>query len=395
MTRLAVMCAAAAALVIPAPTAAGQTGAQAAQEAFRDDVHAAAGLACDACHRQSRSTIVPIPRTAIAPLCAKCHSDAAYMKTFDPQVRVDQYAQYLTSTHGKRMSTGETRVATCSDCHGAHGIRKTSDVRSPVAPVNVAQTCATCHADPARMAVFGLEPTPFKDWSNSVHAAALLTRGDLSAPTCSTCHGSHGATPPGVNEVANVCAQCHVREAELFRASPKKAIFDQMGLAECLACHSNHRIVHPTDAWIGLKEPAVCATCHDATTRGADTIVTMRTELDRLTTAIDSAEAVLARAERAGMLVDDGRAALREARDHEIHSRVLVHTFATKPFQDMAGQAFRAARDSQAVAERALHDLQVRRLGLLGATSVIVGFLVTLWFTIRRLGTSRAPERRQ
>jgi predicted CXXCH cytochrome family protein len=395
MTRLAVLCAAAAALVTPAPMAAGQAGAQAGQEAFRDDVHAAAGLACDACHRQSRSALVPIARTAIAPLCAKCHSDAAYMKTFDPQVRVDQYAQFLTSTHGKRLSTGETRVATCSDCHGAHGIRKMSDVRSPAAPVNVAQTCARCHADPARMAAFGLEPTPFKDWSNSVHAAALLKRGDLSAPTCPTCHGSHGATPPGVNEVANVCAQCHLREAELFRASPKKAIFDQMGLADCLACHSNHRIVHPTDAWVGLKEPAVCATCHDATTKGADTIVTMRTELDRLTTSIDSAEAVLARAERAGMLVDDGRAALREARAHEIHSRVLAHTFATKPFQDMAGQGFRAARDAQAVAERALHDLQVRRLGLLGATSVIVGFLVTLWFTIRRLGASRAPERRQ
>ena len=263
---------------------------------------------------------------------------------------------------------------------------KVSDIRSPVAPVNVAQTCAKCHADPARMAAFRLEPTPFKDWSDSVHAAALLKRGDLSAPTCSTCHGSHGATPPGVTEVANVCAQCHVREAELFRASPKKAIFDQIGQAECLACHSNHRIEHPADAWVGLKDPAVCATCHDATTKGSDTIVTIRNGLDELTAAIEGGEAVLGRAERAGMLVDDGRAALREAREHEIHSRVLVHAFALKPFQDMADQGVRAARESQAVGERALHELQVRRLGLLGATIVILGFLVTLWFKIRRFG---------
>ena len=70
--------------------------------------------------------------------------------------------------------------------------------------------------------------------SSSVHADALLKRGDTSAPTCNTCHGSHGATPPGITEVANVCAQCHVREAQNFSAGPKKAIFDAMGQAECL-----------------------------------------------------------------------------------------------------------------------------------------------------------------
>ncbi len=375
--------------VIASSSAAAQTTVEAVQQAFRDDVHAAAGLTCRACHQGNTLTYV-IARTAVAPLCAKCHSDATYMKGFDPQIRVDQYAQYLTSTHGKQMAAGETRVATCSDCHGAHGIRKVSDVRSPVAPVNVAQTCAKCHADPGRMAAFRLQPTPFEDWSTSVHAAALLKHGDSSAPTCSTCHGSHGATPPGVTEVANVCAQCHVREAELFRASPKKVIFGQMGQAECLACHSNHRIEHPTDAWVGLKEPAVCSTCHDATMKGADTITEIRTELDELTAAIDGGEAVLVRAERAGMLVDDGRAALREAREHQIHARVLVHMFAPEPFKDMAGQGARAARDAQAVGERALHELQVRRRGLLAATIVIIGFLVTLWFKIRRIADERS-----
>ena len=381
-------------VVIAGSPSTAQTSVESAQQAFREDIHAAAGLTCRACHRENASTY-EIARTSIAPLCATCHSDAAYMKGFDPQVRVDQYAQYLTSTHGKQMSKGEIRVATCSDCHGAHGIRKAADGQSPVAPVNVARTCARCHADPARMAPFGLQPTPFQDWSASVHAAALLKRGDLSAPTCSTCHGSHGATPPGVTEVANVCAQCHLREADLFRASPKKSIFDQMGQAECLACHSNHRIEHPTDGWVGLKDPAVCTTCHDATTRGADTIVTIRSSLDQLTAAIERGDAVLVRAERAGMLVDDGRAALREAKEHQIQARVLVHTFATTPFQNIANQGLRTAGQAQVVGEAALRELQVRRRGLLGATIVILGFLVTLAVKIRRLGASRAPERHQ
>ncbi len=378
-------------LLLAAWPAAAQTPEQDARKAFGEDAHAAAGLTCAACHQSGKGTYA-VARTVIAPLCAKCHSDAAYMKKFDPQVRTDQYAQYLTSTHGKQITAGETRVATCSDCHGAHGIRKVSDSRSPVYPTNVAKTCARCHADAQRMAAFGVEATPYQDWSASVHAGALLERGDLSAPTCSTCHGSHGATPPGVTQVANACALCHVREADLFRASPKKAIFDAIGQPECLACHSNHRIVHPTDAWVGLKDPAVCATCHDESTKGADMIGAVRAGLDRLSATIATADTILSRAERAGMLVDDGRAELRQAREHQIHARVLVHAFAARPFEDMAAQGTRAAQVAQAEGRRALDELGVRRRGLLVATLAILGFLATLAVKIRRLaaeGTRR------
>ena len=186
------------------------------------------------------------------------------------------------------MSAGETRVATCSDCHGAHGIRPVSDARSPVAPPNVATTCSKCHSDHARMSLFGHEGNPPEDWKASVHAAALLKRGDTSAPTCSTCHGSHGTAPPGVTSVALVCAQCHVREAELFRKSAKKAIFDLIGQGECLTCHSNHRIQKPADSFIGLQEPALCATCHNQEMNGAAVITGMQKGLSDLDTGISA-----------------------------------------------------------------------------------------------------------
>lgn len=380
------------ALTLSRPATA-QTPEERARASFQDDVHASASLTCEACHggRASRfgvasaSDLYAIRRTAIAPICARCHSDAAYMRKFVPQLRIDQYAEYVTSTHGKQMAAGKERVATCSDCHGAHGVRPVKDPRSPVAPINVATTCAACHADRMRMSAFGREPTPFPDWSASAHAAALLKRGDTSAPTCSTCHGSHGATPPGVDAVANVCAQCHAREADLFRASPKRAIFEAMNEAECLVCHGNHRIEQPSDQWLGLQQGAVCATCHDESTGGAKTIIAVREGLDRLSARIAEADAVLARAQRAGMLVDEGYAALREAADHRIHSRVLVHAFAVKPFDDMAVHGFAAADRARAVGEEALRELQIRRRGLALATFLILGFLVTLWWTIREL----------
>jgi predicted CXXCH cytochrome family protein len=366
------------------PTAQATASQQPADQ-FHDDVHAQAGLSCQSCHTSGAPPYQPIDRTKIAPLCATCHSDAAYMKKYNPQVRVDQYQQYLTSTHGKRMSTGETRVATCTDCHGAHGIRAASDTRSAVAPQNVATTCARCHSDHARMSALGHEGNPPEDWKASVHAAALLKRGDLSAPTCSTCHGSHGAAPPGVTSVAFVCAQCHVREAELFRASPKKAIFDLIGQGECLTCHSNHKIVKPADSFIGLKEPALCATCHNDQMKGAAVINAMQKGLQDLSAGIERANAVLDRAASAGMLVDDGRLVLRDAHEDQILARVNIHAFADKPFSATVAKGIAEATRADAVGISALADLRYRRNGLAVATLLIVGFLATLWVKIRRL----------
>jgi predicted CXXCH cytochrome family protein len=361
-------------------------GTSNAAAAFKDSVHAAAGVTCLSCHEgQAEGAYTAIPRGRIAATCASCHSDAAYMRKFDPQVRVDQFSQYLTSAHGRGMQKGETRVATCSDCHSSHGVVRVRDSRSPVAPLNVAKTCSQCHGNAERMKPFGHDAKVHTDWSSSVHADALFKRGDSSAPTCNTCHGSHGATPPGVTEVAGVCAQCHVREAQNFTAGPKEAIFDAMGQAECLVCHGNHAIQPPTHAMIGIAEPAVCAPCHDASTNGAATIKKFREGLEGLTTAMTSAEAVVARAEHAGMLVEDAHLALNDAREQFVQSRVAMHTFTDEPFTEISAKGLAAAERARQAGVDALDELQSRRFGLGVATLLIVGFLITLWVKIRRL----------
>jgi predicted CXXCH cytochrome family protein len=370
----------------PAPLPQRPTAEQ-ATAAFKDDVHAAAKLSCESCHGPLKAdgSYAPIARTAIAPMCAKCHADAAYMRKFAPQRRVDQYAQYQTSVHGQQMAKGETRVATCSDCHHAHGIVPVRDTRSPVAPAHVAATCASCHSDAARMTPFNRSPEVFNEWSKSVHAEALLKRGDQSAPTCNTCHGSHGAVPPGVDSVANVCAQCHVREAELFKGSPKAELFAAMGQGDCLVCHSNHHIEPPRATWIGLEEKALCATCHDETIPGAAVIKSVRKGFDDVLSQMAAAEDVLDRAETAGMLVEDGRLALHTASEAHVRMRVLVHTFAAPPFDEVLKEGLTAAGQAKAVGDGAMSELQYRRRGLAVATLVILGFLATLYVKIRRL----------
>jgi hypothetical protein len=117
----------------------------------------------------------------------------------------------------------------------------------------------------------------------------------------------------------------------------------------------------------------------------AQAILEVREGLDRLAAAVAAADALLTQAEHAGMLVDEGRVSLREAREHQIHARVLVHAFAAKPFTDMLELGLASVRRAQSTGDEAMRELQFRRRGLAVATLVIAGFLVTLWLKIRRL----------
>jgi hypothetical protein len=183
-----------------------------------------------------------------------------------------------------------------------------------------------------------------------------------------------------------VCAQCHVRESDLYNNSPKKALFASLGHPGCITCHENHKILKPSDNWVSMKDPvAPCTTCHDSKVKGAAEIVGVRQQLQGLTDGIERADLVLDRAERAGMLVDEGRAAVRDAREHQILARLNVHAFALKPFTPIAIEGVAAASRGEQIGRDAMSELQFRRRGLAIATLLILGFLVTLWWKIRRL----------
>ena len=174
----------------------------------------------------------------------------------------------------------------CTDCHSVHDMRPASDSRSSVHPLNVAATCSRCHSDAARMKSYSIPTDQFAGYSVSVHHEALAVRGDLSAPTCTTCHGNHGAAPPGVASVENVCSNCHVFQAQLFDTSPHKEAFAAAKMPGCVTCHSNHRIQHPTDAMLGAGPQSVCTNCHAAGDGGFKVATTTHEKL----TGLDSAE---------------------------------------------------------------------------------------------------------
>jgi hypothetical protein len=359
------------------------------QEKFSQDIHSQKGLTCVSCHGgdptsddadQAMSRKAgwkgKLDRKQIPQLCGSCHSDPAYMRRFDPSLRTDQFSQYHTSVHGKRLAASDTKVAVCSDCHSVHDIRAPKDPRSTVNPVNIATTCSRCHADANYMSGYKIPTNQFAQYSNSVHHNALVVRGDLSAPTCTTCHGNHGATPPGVASVANVCSTCHVFQAQLFDSSPHKEAFASAGLPGCVTCHSNHGIAHPTDDFIGTGDKAVCIQCHTEGDAGYAAAARIKKQLVQLATAIGNADQILGMAERSGMEVSQAKLDLTQAKDALTKARVTIHSFNVGRVEaDIKPGLAAAAKDYEA-GRKALAERNYRRIGL--AMSLIAIGLVLL-----------------
>ena len=83
------------------------------------------------------------------------------------------------------------------------------------------------------MKEYDIPTNQYEEFTKSVHGVDLLEKHDLSAPACNSCHGNHGAIPPGVESISEVCGTCHALNAELFQASPHKKAFDEHNYPEC------------------------------------------------------------------------------------------------------------------------------------------------------------------
>jgi predicted CXXCH cytochrome family protein len=370
--------------------------------AMGEDVHARAGLSCADCHGGDPTVEIvdddyepamdpdkgfigiPNPRD-IPRLCGHCHSDASLMHQYDPNLSVDQLTQYWTSVHGKKLREGATDVAQCSSCHHAHGVLSAKDPRSPVYPTRIPETCGTCHADPEHMEAYGIPTDQLSKYRESVHGRALFDQGDLGAPTCNSCHGNHGAAPPGLASVSLVCGSCHSVQKELFAASPHKEAFDEIDEPECESCHGNHDVETPTDDLVGVGDDAICMDCHGEGEAAYEVAETMHREMSNLKEATASAREVVERASRAGMEVSEAALALIDANQALVQSRNLVHAFATEPLREQVKEGLAIANEAEEMGFAALADLDFRRKGLAVSVFFILVLVAGLYLKIRQI----------
>ena len=254
-------------------------------KAYSKSVHGTAlnkGIAdaaiCRSCHGSEHQILGsdnPASRTYkknLADTCATCHSDPKFLAKHQIPFAKPVEAYRLT-VHGREVAKGNIKAASCSDCHGSHGILPSSDPKAKVNRVNVASTCGVCHS--AIQAVY----------ADSVHGLAMK-RGLNDAPTCTDCHGEHSILAPSeIGSLVNAgrvstvtCGRCHGDERlnSRFNFGDKVSAYQdsfhglanrggQNRAANCASCHGVHNILPSSDIRSTVN-PAnlkhTCGQCH-------------------------------------------------------------------------------------------------------------------------------------
>ncbi|MBL7034021.1 MAG: cytochrome c3 family protein [Candidatus Delongbacteria bacterium] len=366
---------------------------------FVEDIHFRKNLGCVACHggdpesddeetamsEEAGFTGVP-DRQDIPQVCGRCHSSLKYMRAFNPSMRTDQVDEYYTSIHGRKLLDGDASVATCADCHTVHKIRPVTEPMSSTYPTNVPRTCGRCHSDSNRMAPYGIPTDQYESYSSSVHGVALLEKHDLYAPTCNDCHGNHGASPPGIEMLANVCGMCHASESEIFQKGRKGESFQNLEYPGCIACHTHHDIRPPTEQMISFEAGGLCAKCHDA-----DEIVPVqegrqiRAMLDSLVIIRERGAERIEQAERLGMEVSEAHFLQRDVTQRLFDSRAHMHSFSAEALQPHADAGIAEANRVLEMGDKAIKAYKYRRSGFAVSTLLLTILAIALYLKIRSI----------
>jgi len=174
------------------------------------------------------SVVVPIlltagaqvPRPALGNECATCHLRLAWTRSATMQVDL-----WVTSRHAFY------RVG-CEKCHGgdpttsderaAHrGVVNSANPSSPVHLVALPATCGRCHQSEAN--AFEL----------SAHRR-LLSQGDATAPTCTSCHTSMATEVPSPAALEKECLRCHHDDLQKRASIAKRELEDLARLSASL-----------------------------------------------------------------------------------------------------------------------------------------------------------------
>jgi hypothetical protein len=344
---------------------------------FEDDMEAAMDPAKGYVGKPSRKTTLK--------LCSRCHSNSTYMRNYNPNLPTDQYQQYLTSQHGILLRKGDTKVAVCTDCHGVHSIQSAKISTSKVFPNNIPETCGHCHSDQEYMKDYDIPTDQLDLYKQSVHGVNLFEKGDRSSPTCNSCHGNHGAFPPGISSISHVCGTCHVTQVEMFANSPHQDAYSEMDLPQCESCHGNHDIKKTSVEMIGVGSESYCITCHDEDSEGYEQAKSMKKVQDSLNHKIELAENSLEKAENAGVEVSDGLFTVKDAHDILIKARNAVHYFSLDKYEEVINPGFEIADKALTEGQLALKEVKNRRVALAIVSIIIFIVAISLYLKIKMI----------
>jgi hypothetical protein len=367
----------------------------------KDRAHARAGIRCTDCHGgdSTKSEMNEakalgtgyrgrLERATWPTLCGDCHADVRRMNPFG--IPTDQLAQYRTSKHGEAFfKKGDEKVATCVDCHGSHGVLDARNPESPVHPTNVPATCGRCHSSASRMEDYGLDATAETHWRESVHAKLLLEKKDLSAPHCATCHGNHGAVPPGFKDVGAVCGKCHIRQKEFFDKSPHAKLVEKGDFNTCVVCHSNHKVLPASDRIFD----SACRVCHAAGDKALAARDRIAGTIRATSRRFDLAKEDLAQARRTGIGTEDEQVLLENAKTSLLELEPAQHALDPALLDPIAAEATASLDRLERTLSSARALERTKRLAILPAALFLALMSLGFWLRFRRIHRSSEVTR--
>lgn len=104
---------------------------------------------CTSCHgehriyraddHQSSVNSAQLPEST----CTPCHESANLTEKLE--LTNGQMASFIDIYHGNKSGVGDSSVANCASCHGAHLILPDENAASSIYPENLQETCGNCH----------------------------------------------------------------------------------------------------------------------------------------------------------------------------------------------------------------------------------------------------------
>lgn len=368
---------------------------------WNSSIHSQRGVACADCHggdpkatdqnaaHAADANFVGVPNTVDVPaLCASCHARVDAMRQYD--LPTDQWAKYQQSVHGIQLAQGDTNVATCFVCHDGHATKEVTDPSAKVYPLNVPALCGSCHSNVELMSPYLIPTNQYELYAKSVHGIALLEKQDLRAPSCATCHGTHGAAPPGYEEVSNVCGSCHTATQDYYLKSVHAS--DTPGTPKCVTCHGRYDVETPGDAMFHGDGARQCGSCHTPTSPQYAAVQEISSSIEGSAKAIEEAEKAIQEAAGSALIVAPEEVRLAEAKTSLITARAAQHTLSTETVKERTDAATTKANEVTANAQKAIADSIFRREIMAVGLGIMAMAISALWLVRRELYKELPPK---
>jgi hypothetical protein len=204
---------------------------------FSGSVHT--DMECVDCHQDIDAENLPHRETFERVDCGVCHDDIEEM--------------FSAGLHRRAFNRGDPLAPSCKTCHGYHYIIPVSDHNSAVAPLKIPFLCGRCHKEGTPVQLQRDIPADkiLENYSLSIHGAGLLKKGLSVSANCVSCHSSHRILPHTDPEstiarrnIAKTCSACHAEIETVHRKIIKGELWEKEihVLPACVDCHQPHEI---------------------------------------------------------------------------------------------------------------------------------------------------------